>query len=194
MRLVLPEEGERLVTIGSTDPGTTNLGLSFLDIDPITLDLVKVRATSYKSERLVEFNDDIAYAHSDRIARICAQGDNLLQQFIENKPFVICSESPFFYRLRPGAFGALMEILFAIRNAAIRYDPMVRFFLYEPSTVKKALGAGFVGKDTVRASVAGNKEIMAALEGSLDDLDEHAIDATCVGYTHLQLMRKEKGL
>lgn len=192
MPLILPEEGELSITIAATDPGTTNLGLSFLDIDPLTLDLIRVRATSYKSERLFDYDPDVIDNHSDRIARVCAQSANLLQQFRENKPFVICSESPFFYKFRPQAYGALMEILFAIRHAAISYDKMVRFFLYEPSKVKKALGAGYVGKDTVRASVAGNEEIMAALVGSLDDLDEHAIDATCVGYTHLRLMREER--
>lgn len=193
MSLTYPVHGSNHVCIVGIDPGTTNLGFAALEFDIQTLQIHRLYATSFKSQQMVGLDGIIRLSHSERIEKIYAQKDNLVNHFRYFHPSFICCESPFYNRFRPSAYGPLVEILFAIRTAAIEYDPIVKFFTYAPSVIKKAVGAGAIsGKDAVKAAILGNAELATAFtEGDLAGLDEHAIDAIGVAYTHLELYRKE---
>ena len=72
----------------------------------------------------------------------------------------MASESPFYNRLRPGAFGPLNEILFSIRQAVAEYDSWLQLDLVPPSNVKQALGAkGNCGKPEMIEALLSNKNI-----------------------------------
>jgi Holliday junction resolvasome RuvABC endonuclease subunit len=183
---------ERVGTICSTDPGTSQLGFGVLHYDVVTLELLQIQAMTFKSAQMMDNDSFIIITHSERMEKILAQKNNLLRQFLLFKPNVICSESPFYNRLFPGAYGPLVESVFAIRYAAIEYNPSIRFHTYEPSVIKKAVGTTpGAKKDLVKAAILSNAEICNAYSGDLSDLDEHSLDAIGVAYTHLQRLRRE---
>ena len=110
---------------------------------------------------------------------------------------MICCESPFFNRFQPSAYGPLVEMVFAIRTASLQYDVNVPFITYSPSEVKKALGAGHAAKkEIVKASLMANPELNNIYNRTnrvtMQDLDEHSIDAIGVAYSHLALLRLGK--
>lgn len=179
-------------TIVGIDPGSNLLGFSILRFNLKTFEVLSVEADTFKSERMIEDDSLITITHNERIAKLYAQKNNLVQMFNVAKPTWIACEHPFMNRFRPNAYGPLMECLFAIRTAAIEYNPLVKFFTYPPSIIKKAIGAGaHVGKDPVRDAVLANKELSPNEFTHLGHLDNNAIDAIAIAYTHLKEIRKE---
>ena len=151
MRLVFPDNGSVCACVCGIDPGTNRLGLAAMDFNMATVSIQSIEAETFRSELLLETDDLILEAHSERTSKIYAQKDNLVRQFRFYRPYAVCCESPFYNRLRPSAYGPLMEILFAIRMACIEYDRTVKLFFYEPSVIKKAVGAHAIGsKDAVK--------------------------------------------
>lgn len=183
--------GDEIGTIVGIDPGTNMLGFAVLRFDFKTLEILSVQGESFKSERMIEEDCLIAHSHNERIAKIYAQRDNLVQQLNHYRPFVVACENPFINRFRPNAYGPLVEILFAIRTAVIEYSKFVDFVTYEPSVIKKSVGAGAVcGKEEVKTAILLNKELSPNEFTSLEHLDEHALDAVGVAYTHFTRFRK----
>lgn len=192
--LIYPQSSNSEVgTIVGIDPGTNLLGFSILRFDLRNLEVISVEADTFKSERMIEEDDLITITHNERIAKLYAQKNNLLQLFNSVQPNWIACEHPFMNRFRPNAFGPLMECLFAIRTAAIEYSQIVKFFTYPPSIIKKAVGAGaHTGKDPVKEAVLANKELSPNEFTHLGHLDNNAIDAIAIAYTHLKEIRREK--
>ncbi len=193
MPIVLPGQSQEMIgTICGIDPGTNMLGFSALSIDLRTSEIVSVFATSFKSEHMIDRDTFITATHNERISKILAQKKNLVQQFCFYRPFVVACENPFINRLRPAAYGPLVEIVFAIRSAVIEYSDYIKFLTYEPSIVKKTVGAGHIsGKEEVKFAICNNPELSPNAYTNLSGLDEHAIDALAVAYTHLLKRRKE---
>jgi Holliday junction resolvasome RuvABC endonuclease subunit len=93
--------------------------------------------------------------------------------------------------LRPAAYGPLVELLFALRNISIDYNPLVPFLTYEPLYVKKAIsGKAHADKLMVSTAIHNNQEIVDALCNDIHKLSEHAMDAIAVGWTHLKRLRE----
>lgn len=185
MALVFPEGGSTVATVCGIDPGTNNLGFCALKFDLVTRELVSIQAETFRSDRMLESDSFIPLTHTERVERILAQKNNLVRQLNYYRPIATCCESPYYNSFRPNAFGALVEIIFAIRMACLEHNKLMRFFTYEPSVIKKAVGAGHIsGKDAVKLSVQQNTEIQSKLIGDMALLDEHAIDAISVCYTH----------
>lgn len=193
MALILPDRKDNMVgTICGIDPGTNMLGFSILQFDLDDLSVQSVYATSFKSDSLIEKDNLISLTHNERIAKIFAQKNNLVKQFLFFNPTVVTCENPFINRLRPAAYGPLMEIVFAIRTAVIEYNEYIKFLTFEPSVIKKAIGASaFAGKDEVKKFICENKELSPNMLTDFSNLDEHAIDAIAVAYTHLLKRRAE---
>lgn len=176
--------------ISGIDPGTNTLGFSLIQIDPIDLSILCIKAETFRSDKMLDTNDILISTYGERVAKLMAHKNNLLRLFRYYKPIVICCESPFFNRLRPGAYGALMETMFAIKTAAIEYDRYIKFNTYEPSIVKKSIGANSIGdKLNVLKAMFAIDEIKDTTEIPLELLDDHSIDAIAVGYTFLKNIR-----
>lgn len=187
----LVKDGE-IGTICGIDPGSNMLGLGVIRFNLRTLDIVSVQGMSFKSEPMMDNDDLISITHLERTSKIIAQKNNLVQYFSFFQPFVVACENPFINRFRPNAFAPLVEVVFAVRAAVTEYNPIIKFVTYEPSVIKKAVGAGAIaGKDAVKAAILSNSELNPNPFTNLSDLDEHALDAIGAAYTHLQRYRKE---
>lgn len=193
MPIIYPDcLGKEVGTICGIDPGTNMLGFSTLCFDLKTLEVLSVQATSFKSDRMTEEDDLLLITQNERTAKIIAQKNNLVRQFRFYCPNVVACENPFINRLRPNAFGPLVEVVAAVRLAVREYNPIVKFFTYEPSVIKKSVGAGAIaGKEAVKEAILKLNELNPCALTSLADLDEHALDAVGVAYTHLLRYRKE---
>ena len=193
MAIVYPNSPNATIgCIAGIDPGTNMLGFATLQFDLKTLAILSVQATSFKSDRMIDEDDILSITHSERTAKIIAQKNNLVQYFRFYRPNIVACENPFINRLRPNAFGPLVEVVFAVRTAVYEYDPNVKFLTYEPSVIKKSVGAnGIAGKDAVKQAILSLDELNPSPLTNLNDLDEHALDAVGVAYTHLLRYRKD---
>jgi Holliday junction resolvasome RuvABC endonuclease subunit len=181
--LTMPEGGGDTFTIVGIDPGTHSLGYAVLTIDVATLAIRRTTAMTFIATKLLAKEAWMTDAHGERVARIAALEEALWLSFIRDQPLMIASESPFFNPGRPMAFGALIEILAAIRQATIRYDVWRRLYLIDPPSVKNAVGArGDGNKDAVKKRILNMAELN--YEGPVDIslLDEHSLDAIAVAY------------
>lgn len=168
------------IKIIGIDPGTTSLGICIVTINPYTYQVSNLDANTIFANKLPSYDKYLSSIHGDLMARIFAYRSYLEELFIMYKPTLIGSESPFFYRTHPGAYGPLVETLAAIREAVWRYDNTLPLITIPPSNVKKAIGAkGNANKDDVF------KALLNYTPFNLDpvfisQLDEHAIDAIAV--------------
>jgi Holliday junction resolvasome RuvABC endonuclease subunit len=169
------------------DPGSTTLGFSVLEYDARTLKIIRTYAFTFNAGKMKLSDLDIEN-HSERYARIYELMEALYEKFLELKPtFVIC-ESPFMAMRRPQAYGALVEVVFAIRSALRKYDPTMPLDLIDPPSAKNAVGAaGNAKKEQVHAAM---KKLLPALhfdvllsDAPFDLLDEHSVDGTAIAYS-----------
>jgi Holliday junction resolvasome RuvABC endonuclease subunit len=181
--LVIPKDSPNEFTLAALDPGSNTLGFSILTIDIATLRIVSSNATTFVGTKLAGNFSWTAEIHGDRLGRIVAHEINLLEQFRHYQPLQIASESPFYSQRRPQAFGALTEVICAIRRSVMQYDMWKDLILIDPPTVKKAVGAAGNGdKDAVKNKVLQLSDLNYNGATPLHLLDEHSIDALAVNY------------
>lgn len=176
---------EQVVNILSIDPGSQTLGLAVLSFDPITLEMKRTQAQTFKGDRLPGMSDHVENSHGAMIARLQAHRTHLYGVMCHYRPHFIASESPFYSSRMPSAYGVLMNTLdLAIRSAMSEYSPYMKLNLIDPPSVKKAVGAkGNDGKDAVRVALLRICEKLCISPEDIKTLDEHSIDAIAVGYS-----------
>lgn len=173
------------------DPGSTNLGVGIIYFNTHTLEIIGNEAFTFNADKL-NGNEWLIDNHGDRVQRIYRHRDNLITLFNRLNPLVVVSESPFINMRMPGAYGALTEVVYAIRQAVIEYNINTPFYLIEPSNVKKAIGAmGNAKKDIIKLCLLNNVVLRKTALLNLEQLDEHSVDALCVAYGQY---RKYKGI
>lgn len=189
---VVPEHYSTFKMV-AIDPGLNNTGIAIFTFSVSPFKIVKIEAFTLKADRLV---DDSTLDDEDFMERLIKRYKmgSALQKVLENtSPSRVVSESPFFDRRKPGSFATLTEVLTELYDRIVAYNPLIQFSLHSPQSVKKTLGcAGIKGKEIVKESMAKVDEILSVLEGSLDSLDEHAIDAIAVGYSWFTENKKHK--
>lgn len=177
------------------DPGSTTLGFSVLEYDARTLKIIRTYAYTFNAGKMKLNLLDIE-SHSERYARIYELMEAIYGGFVDLQPnFVIC-ESPFMAMRRPQAYGALVEVVFAIRSALRKYDPIMSLDLIDPPSAKNAVGAaGNAKKEQVFAAlkkILGEIHFDEELSGcSFDDLDEHSIDGIAIAYSRWKKLTEE---
>lgn len=187
--------GDRAIQTGTfcgIDPGSHHVGLCAMTIAWEDLSIVAIEAQTYDSP--IHLGICEPKAPMDRWDRIAHQQQRLVRALVHYQPWIVCCESPFYNRFRPGAYGALVECVAAIREAARQYDPTVRFTLYEPAVVKKTVGATAHGtKQAVKDRLSTIDEVTRHVEVlEWASYDEHSLDAIAVAYTHLLKMRRQR--
>lgn len=194
--LTMPVGAASIAAIMGIDPGSDTLGVGILYFHVETLQIVGSQAFTLNGTR----NGRGSFAtemHGDRYGRIDSHQHELLRIFRLVQPMDIACESPFMSRRRPQAYGALTEVVCAVRQAAMLYDAWKPLQMIDPPTVKMAVGVhpktgGEEGKKLMKQAVL----LMAAtfkFDGDvlLSELDEHSIDALAVAYCHYtQLLEK----
>lgn len=158
------------------------MGISVLTFDFLTFEILAVNPHTVVGERL-RSSAHYEQLHGERHGRIDAHYRYLSRQIEWIEPIAIACESPFINVRMPAAYGALTEVVSAVRDAVKFTDPLKPLYLIPPSLVKQAVGArGNATKDDVKACLAKLPEIVQRLTRPLDELDEHAIDATAAAY------------
>lgn len=187
---LMPHNAGELANIVGIDPGTEHLGLSCITFNVVTLGIHQTAAQVFVGSKL-GISSQQSLVHSARFARIDAHRENLTSVLRALKPVAVVCESPFFNSMRPQAYGALVEIVNAIRYAVWEYDPQMPLDLLDPPRVKRSVGAaGNAKKDVMQQAVLGLSELNFQGPVPLTELDEHSIDAIAVGYSKLIGLRK----
>jgi Holliday junction resolvasome RuvABC endonuclease subunit len=188
--LSVPADPCETVTLIATDPGSESLGCACFTLDIRTLSIVNIWARTYHGSKLYP-NTYTAFLHGERLAKIEAHEALLLKVLQDERPVCLVCESPFINMKRPQAYGALMEVISAIRSAMRQYDFQRPMYMVDPPSAKKAVGApGNADKLTVQQHILANQEIMRALSSPLHSLDEHSFDAIAIGYHQVLQYRK----
>lgn len=182
--LILEDTKPPIYTICGIDPGTNNLGISIIKINTHNLDIISIKTTNIKPN----LDKNIPY---ERIDKILSQKTQLLYFIQCNYPNIVCSESPYYNHLSPGAYAPLVEMLYNIRYSVLEYNRDIKFITYDPSTIKISIGSSFGGnKDEVKTNILNIKEIVNNCIIDINKLDNNAIDSIAVAYTHLLKLRK----
>lgn len=185
--LTLPSTGARGAYLIGLDPGSIKLGCGLLYIDCYSLEIYSSTAFTLRGDWMAR-NSWQEAQYGNRLSRIDHLRAALIEVFRQYQVVDIASESPFMSITKPSAYGALTEVICAIREATWQYDPWKTLTLIDPPTVKNAVGAaGNAGKDPVREGIARLRELN--LQVPLDALDEHAVDALAVCYARLAQLR-----
>ncbi len=177
---LLPEDYVPLATIIGIDPGTDTLGIASITFDVRDARITETRAVTYHGSKLIKggWMEDV---HGARFARIQALRETLGHWLRLKNPQYMTSESPFFNRMRPQAYGALTEIVYALKMEVFDHAPDLELVMVDPPRVKNAVGAkGNAGKDEVKAGVLAIPHLNYVGLPALADLDEHSIDAIAV--------------
>lgn len=186
MSLVIPEQ-YNLYRVISIDPGLTNTGIAIFDIDMVTRHVKRIEATTIKVEQISNTTGLDDEYFGDRLIKLYKLKETIYYLMQNLNPQSVACESPFYNRLRPMAYGALLETLTYIHAAIIDYNPSIFFKTIEPLLAKKAIGAGIMkGKVDVRYCIENNALLMSLLDTDIDLLDEHALDSIAVGVAFLK--------
>lgn len=82
-----------------------------------------------------------------------------------------------------------------LRQSVMQYDQWLPYYMVDPPTVKKAVGAkGNADKEEVKRQLLLIPEIVEKSLVDLSTLDEHSIDAIAVGYFLLNRYRSGQGM
>jgi Holliday junction resolvasome RuvABC endonuclease subunit len=174
---------ERILSI---DPGTNTLGVAILRIQGPNTALEY--AFTLQVGKLYTRYPLIIENHGDKVAKLYTVQQDLLKLMEAWKPTYLVSEGPFMGSF-PAAYAALVECLDAIRRAVLKYDETLPLTVISPSIVKKSIGvSGKSGDKTlVRAALSTKEAFTIMTDISLNNLDEHAIDAIAVGLAFRKL-------
>lgn len=185
MPLMIPEQylNYRIVSI---DPGSIHLGISVFDIDLRERQLKSIEAFTIHTEKLPNYTGLDEEYFGERLIKLHKLKMRIAELIYQLQPQAVACESPFYNRLRPMAYGVLLETLSYIHTAVIEVNPLIFFKTIEPLLAKKAVGAGIMkGKVDVRVCIESNPLLMSVLRTDIDTLDEHALDSIAVGLAFL---------
>lgn len=191
--LAYPTDLNTTVSVVGIDPGSESLGFCDFKFDLLTFEIVSINPATFFGSRL---NNDpwLTEIYGDRFARIKAHENNLLSLFEHIRPIAVVCESPFINMRRPQAYGALTEVIAAVRSAVLRYDYWKPLYSVDPSSAKRAVGAkGNADKQQVKAALSLMPHLVSALTVDLQALDEHSVDAIAIAY-HQYLLYKNSTL
>ena len=174
-----------IVNLVAIDPGSTKLGFAVLSVDVRSNTIVQSIAKTYITDKMVPEDDMLVKTHGERCDRILAQSNNLYSEFMYHHPSVIAYESPFYNPRTPMAYGALMQVLMAIKASAIKYNPLINFVQFAPREIKKCICVDDKGvdKDTIRRHVLARNDLNYVGDVPLHKLGPDAIDALAIGLT-----------
>lgn len=202
MHSLVPKEASRIGTVIGIDPGTSNLGFSCIEIDVVTLKIIRTYARTFSPEKYIT-EETIENSHGSRMARVFKLIDIMAAEFIAINPIAVISESPFMSKKRPTAYGPLTECVMAVRAAMVKWNPACPLYFIDPPSAKNAVGAkGNADKDVVLAAIvdlnATEEDIGFDEEASsnrkLTELDEHSSDGIAIAYSMIKHYRGDSCL
>lgn len=192
--------------IAGIDPGSTNMGLAFMEVDIETLEIYSIEAVTLTANSIYA----ASYMHHvDRQGDLTANDriklllEMVIMKLHHYQPNSLSLEQPFHNRLRPAAYGPLLSQVNTIKRQLRQVFPWMYVTAYPPLSIKKAVGAtssavfkkrhpkvpAAKGKELVKAAVLEIKEIRDNCKVDINTLGPDAIDAIAICYTRLVEMR-----
>lgn len=165
----------------SIDPGGTTAGFCITDYDDVTGKSYVVDAHTVHLDKLVkQYYSDECKFYGEKITRLYALKDAVFKVLESWEPFYIVSEGPYMGSFVT-AFASLTSCVTAIRFAARELSGYKDVTVIDPATVKKSIGVSGKSGDKNLVRLAISKRDITYTNVSLDDLDEHSVDAIAVG-------------
>jgi Holliday junction resolvasome RuvABC endonuclease subunit len=193
--LIKPEEKTIVFKIIGIDPGTMFCGVSIMDIEYPTFKILNIEVSTIAPDEEFRYIPEIDNPYPIPTNRLFYLHDRLVTIYTKVNPRIIGIESPFFNRLRPGAYGPLSEAMQAIKRSIFDYNSELPFHLFPPSIVKKDVGASWkASKDEMTAAVSNLEELPKSFKDNLYVLNEHEIDATSVAYSLFKMLKENEVL
>jgi Holliday junction resolvasome RuvABC endonuclease subunit len=168
------------------DPGINTCGFAIYTIDSENGDIMEIEAFTVHSSRLHNTTGYFEPYYSDRFIKLSKLKLYLVDLVRVISPVVVVCEAPFYNPSRPGAYGSLVELVGSFQQAVCEFNSNIFFTSLPPMSVKKEVNASTNNQDKqdVKAGVSKIQSITSALVNTLDELDDHAIDAIAVGYAY----------
>ena len=178
------------LTIMGIDPGSTELGLSFLEVD-MDYNLISVETHTLKTNDIVTNTYVKLINHGDLSvsARIGMLTKAILELVEGREIYLFVLEEPHLNSQRPKSYIVLARQKYNIQNAIFNFDKVIEQESYSVQEIKKSVGAaGKIGKEEVVDAMKEIPEIMALIE-DIDTLSDHEVDAIAAAYTGILARR-----
>lgn len=175
----------RVTRVLAIDPGSTNLGMSVLEINHFTNRVKVVHAYTFHIDNIIRHAySNYEFIYGTSAARLYAIGELVFSMLNAWGIDDVVSESPYMGRF-PRAFEVLTYCMATIKNATFRYYGDRPLTIYDPASVKTAVGVKGTSKDKAAVAIALTLQPYLDLNGfDINFLDEHSTDAIAVGCTY----------
>lgn len=173
------------------DPGADTLGIAIIDVDLVKPQLTLLTAYTYQASRWIDnLVDHPQWMHLDeKYLRLHRHSGHLYGLLDYYQPHWVVHESAFMGRF-PKAYQGLTECILTLSNTVRQYCPSLPLTPITPMEVKYTIGG--VKKEEVKAAMSRVTDLIH-LSTLLPQLDEHAVDATAIGYTKAKQILNESG-
>lgn len=168
------------VNISGMDPGSSTFGLATINFDPKTFEINYTEAHSVSAAR---YGPTLWSSGTDAEQRIAWIERYMYDFFLYTTPVAFGIETNFIKMKTASAVKPLIETVAAAREALRAYRSSLFPYLITPVQGKSAVGAGNKAKDkTLLPYIRAVKELRYQGDLSLEQLDEHALDAIVITY------------
>ncbi|QMP24004.1 holliday junction resolvase [Proteus phage 10] len=175
---VRPLQPLRIVAV---DPGTETVGVSLLELCPVTLTKTLIESYTIHASALAYHWDGIMPEGYNREYRLQGIFSHLWHYFNNTHPTVVVFEDNYL-RHSPKSYKALIESVCAIKQAVWHYNPATPFYAVTPMQAKACVNATKKAsdKELVRKGLKAYTGLVTT-PGYIDSLDEHSVDSVAIG-------------
>lgn len=188
-----PVQPYRVVSI---DPGTETMGVSLLELDPITLKQSFVEAFTMRGSVLNYYWGNVLHDGDGRDSRLIALEQQLVSYFQYAQPHMVVYEDNYL-GASPQSFKALIEACMCIKHAIWKFNPYLASYTIKPNQAKSIVNAiprrGMSQeerKELVRQGLMRYQPLQVPPH-ILAALDEHSVDSVAIGAYALQEIANE---
>lgn len=175
----------RVSKVLSIDPGSTHLGMAVLEVNHFTNQVKVIHVHTFLIDNVVRHAfSNYEFIYGTSAARLYAIGELVYNMLTVWGIDDVASEAPYMGRF-PRAFEVLTYCMATIKAALVRYYGDKPLVIYDPATVKVAMGVRGNSKDKPAVAMALTQQPYLDLNGfDINYLDEHSTDAIAVGCTY----------
>lgn len=179
------------IRIIAIDPGTNTCGFATMELSLVDWGITIVDAVTVSNTMLLRSRRELAELIGEKDAKLQGYSETLQRLLKQYVPDSLVMECPYMGKFA-ATFGALKEQLMVFRMAAWRWDKRLTVVMIEPSPVKANMGVGGRSGDKTLMLKALRKRLDVSYSDDvkLTDLDEHSVDAICVGLYELDKIKK----
>lgn len=160
------------------DPGN-NLGVSIYTLDSITFAIRNITTRTYVLNNLAE--DEFG------VSRLLALSKLVHDLNSEFQPLAVGIESAFMNFRFPKAIINLSQYVGLIELEFVKANKYIKVFKYAPKYIKSIIVKGDANKSDMLSGVRAIDEVARHLD--FNNVTEHSIDATAIGYVTLTDLR-----